>query len=229
MWSVLALGTAETLLNRMINLDAITRLKLNELQNQCLRVVIDAPALSIDVFFDLDKVRLEPTALGQATRPSLFEQRPFDRQYIITDANTTLHVPDLITLIKLLTAKEDELGNIPLQGDYHLLFALKDILGQMELDLAAHLSPWIGATLAHEIGKLQQLPKQLLKTAKSAEFMLMDSLKEDAGVFAARWQMDEIQQQTRQLNQDIDRLEARIQQYVSQIEQQFPSSQQDQD
>lgn len=216
MWSILALGMIETLTNRIIDLDAITRIKLNDLEGQCLRVVIDSPTLTVDAYFDHDKIRLEPTALGQATQPSIFEQRPFDPQDRIKDATATLHVPDVVALFKLLLSKEEALGNIPLTGDYHLLFNLKAIMAQVELDLAAHLSPLIGPSLAHELGKLQQLPAQLFKTARSTEFMVSDALKEDSRVLAPRWEMSDLQQGTRQLNQDIDRLEARLQHLLQQ-------------
>ena len=222
MWSILALGAAEAVINRIIDLDAISRLKLNELQGQMLRVVMDAPRLSVDVYFDEHKLRLEATALGQATQPSIFEQRPYDKQACVQDATATLHVSDMVALLKLLSSRDDELGNIPLQGDYHLLFSLKGIMAQAELDLASQLSPWIGATLAHEIAKVQQLPKQLFKTAKNAKFMLTDSLKEDSGLFAARWQMDDLQQQTRQLQQDIERTEAKTRQLLQQFTAQHP-------
>lgn len=211
MWSILALGAAEAVINRVINLDAITRLKLNELQGQCLRVVIDSPNLTVDTYFDQDKVRFEPTALGQAERTSIFEQRPFDPSYSTQTVTATLHVQDFVALFKLLLSQEDEIGNIPLQGDYHLLFSLKAIMAQVELDLAAQLSPWIGPALAHEIGKLQQLPKRLFDSAKSAEFMVSDALKEDADLFAARWEMSDLQQGTRKLSQEIDRIEAKLQ------------------
>lgn len=44
-----------------------------------LRVVIGSPRLSVDVFFDDGKVRLEPTAAGHAESTSIFEQRPFEQ------------------------------------------------------------------------------------------------------------------------------------------------------
>lgn len=212
MWSILALGSAEVLLNRIIDLDAITRLKLNELTGQMLRVVIDAPNMTVDVYFDQDKVRLESAALGQAQAPSVFEQRPFDVQSTVQKATATLHVKDLVTLFKLLITPQDQLGTVPLQGDYHLLFALKQIMAQTELDLASSLSPWVGASFAHEIGKLQNIPKHAVRGFSSAEFMLSDTIKEDLNIFASRWQMDELQQQTRQFQQDLDRTEAKLQQ-----------------
>ena len=192
MWSILALGAVERLINQFINLDAITRIQFDELQGKLLRVVIDSPQLSIDVFFDTHKVRLEPTVTGKSDTPSIFEQRP------------------VVELAKLFVA--EDIGNIPLQGDYHLLQDIQRIIQQTEPDLASHLSPWIGPALAHEIGKIQLAPKYLKRSLQSHLFFAEDFLKEDTGLFAPRWQMDDLQLDTRSLNQNIDRLEAKIQQ-----------------
>ena len=209
MWSILALGAAERLVNRVIDLDAITRIQFNQLQGQLLRVVIASPQLSVDVFFDENILRLEPTATGHSETPSLFEQRPFDPQHSPSTANATLQVANVVELLKLLLDKE--VGTIPVQGDFRLLQSLQDILQRIEPDLAAHLSPWIGPTLAHELGKIQQLPNLAKRSLQSKLFFAEDTLKEDSGLFAPRWQMDELQQGTRALQQNIDRLEAKVQ------------------
>lgn len=215
MWSILALGAAERLIHQCINLDAISRIQLNALQGKILRVVIDSPQLSIDVFFDADKVRLEPTVTGQSIKPSIFEQRPFDEIKSITEATATLHVENVVALLKLLLA--DDVGNIPLQGDYHLLQNIQRIIQQAEPDLAAKLSDWIGPNLASQVGKIQAVPKHLFRSLDSQLFVVEDFLKEDSGLFAPRWQMDDLNQDTRQLTQNIDRLEAKIQQLQSQF------------
>ncbi|MHA3116288.1 hypothetical protein E0H86_02290 [Acinetobacter sp. ANC 4635] len=209
MWSILALGAAERLVNHVIDLDAITRIQLNQLQGQLLRVVIASPQLSVDVFFDENILRLEPTATGHSETPSLFEQRPFDPQHSPNTANATLQVANVVELLKLLLDKE--VGTIPVQGDFRLLQTLQDILQRLEPDLAAHLSPWVGPTLAHELGKIQHLPQLAKRSLQSKLFFAADTLKEDSGLFAPRWQMDELQQGTRALQQNIDRLEAKIQ------------------
>ena len=212
MWSILALGAVERIIHHVIDLDAITRIQLNQLQGQLLRVVIDSPQLSVDVFFDENKVRLEPTVTGHSQKSSIFEQRPFDPQYKITNATATLQVENVVELIKLLLSDMDQIGNIPLQGDYHLLQDIQRIMQQAEPDLAAHLSPWIGPQLAHELGKIQLAPKQLKRSLQSHLFFIEDTLKEDSGLFAPRWQMDDLHRETRQLNQELDRLEAKLQQ-----------------
>ncbi|MCL6247372.1 hypothetical protein M5F00_05795 [Acinetobacter sp. ANC 4945] len=216
MWSILALGAVERLIHHVIDLDAITRIQLNELQGKMLRVVIDSPQLSVDVFFDDHKVRLEPTPTGHTETASIFEQRPFEQQSNITEATATLHVKTVVELLKLLLA--EDVGNIPLQGDYHLLQDIQRIMQQAEPDLASHLSPWIGPSLAHEIGKLQLAPKHLKRTLQSHLFFAEDALKEDSGLLAPRWQMDDLNQDTRILSQNLDRAEAKIQQLHSQID-----------
>jgi len=224
MWSILALGAVERLINQFINLDAITRIQLNRLKGKLLRVVIDTPQLSVDVFFDENKIRLEPTVLEKSETPSIFEQRPFDQNVMISEATATLHVKNVIEVAKLFVA--DDIGNIPLQGDYHLLQDIQRIFQQAEPDLASHLSPWIGPVLAHEIGKIQLAPKHLKHSLQSHLFFVEDFIKEDSGLFAPRWQMDDLQQDTRQLNQNIDRLEAKIQQLQQQLNPTTPSQDQ---
>ena len=217
MWSILALGAVERGIHHFINLDAITRIQLNQLQGQLLRVVIDSPQLSVDVFFDDNKVRLEPTVTGHSSAPSIFETRPFDEQVRISEATATLHVKNVVELLKLLVGDADQIGNIPLTGDYHLLQDIQRIMQQAEPDLAAHLSPWIGPTLAHELAKISLVPKQMKRSLQSHLFFAEDAIKENSGLFAPRWQMDDLNQSTRQLNQEIDRLEARLQQLNSQF------------
>ncbi|OYW72550.1 MAG: hypothetical protein B7Z24_00810 [Pseudomonadales bacterium 32-42-5] len=216
MWSILALGAVERLIHHVINLDAITRIQLNELQGKMLRVVIASPQLSVDVFFDQAKVRLEPTVTGHSETASIFEQRPFDQTQSHTAATATLTVANVVELLKLLLA--DDVGNIPLQGDYHLLQDIQRIMQQAEPDLAAHLSPWIGPSLAHELAKIQLAPKHIKQALQSHFFFAEDALKEDSGLFAPRWQMDDLHQDTRIFNQNLDRAEAKIQQLQAQID-----------
>lgn len=216
MWSILALGAVERLIHHVINLDAITRIQLNELQGKMLRVVIASPQLSVDVFFDQAKVRLEPTVTGHSETASIFEQRPFDQTQSHTPATATLTVANVVELLKLLLA--DDVGNIPLQGDYHLLQDIQRIMQHAEPDLAAYLSTWIGPSLAHELAKIQLAPKHIKQALQSHFFFAEDALKEDSGLFAPRWQMDDLHQDTRIFNQNLDRAEAKIQQLQAQID-----------
>jgi ubiquinone biosynthesis protein UbiJ len=132
------------------------------------------------MFFDDNKVRLEPTVTGHSSAPSIFETRPFDEQVRISEATATLHVKNVVELLKLLVGDADQIGNIPLTGDYHLLQDIQRIMQQAEPDLAAHLSPWIGPTLAHELAKISLVPKQIKRSLQSHFFLQKMPLKKTA-------------------------------------------------
>ncbi len=68
--------------------------------------------------------------------------------------------------------------------------------------------------LAKPMKEAEEDLKKAEEDLKKAE----DALKEDSGLFAPRWQMDDLQQDTRILNQNIDRVEAKIQQLRKQLE-----------
>lgn len=216
MWSILALGAVERLIHHVINLDAITTRNILPCSSLSWMRVIASPQLSVDVFFDQAKVRLEPTVTGHSETASIFEQRPFDQTQSHTPATATLTVANVVELLKLLLA--DDIGNIPLQGDYHLLQDIQRIMQHAEPDLAAYLSPWIGPSLAHELAKIQLAPKHIKQALQSHFFFAEDALKEDSGLFAPRWQMDDLHQDTRIFNQNLDRAEAKIQQLQAQID-----------
>ncbi len=86
-----------------------------------LRVVIDSPQLSVDVFFD-DKQSSSGTNGNRSQRNSLLflnNVHLMQVRNMSAEATATLHVRNVVELLKLLLS--DEVGNIPLQGDYHLL------------------------------------------------------------------------------------------------------------
>lgn len=72
--------------------------------------------------------------------------------------------------------------------------------------------------MAHEIGKIQLAPKHLKRSSHSHLFFAEDALKEDSGLFTPRWQMDDLQQDTRIFQQNLDRAEAKIQQLQAQLD-----------
>ena len=220
MLAVLALGATQRVINQWIDLDVAMRAQLNQLQGKLLRVVIDAPQLSIDVLFDDGTVRLSPTPTGMPDQASsLFEQRPYDAKHSVYAAHTTLHVAHLVQLTNLLVNATAQ-GNIPLQGDMGLLQQLQQILAQAEPDLASKLSPWLGAIPAAQVGNIIQHGTQQISRLGQALFAhASDLLLEDSQLFAARWAMDKLQQGTRQLNQDIERAQARMQQLQQKMQQ----------
>lgn len=224
MIATLALAAFERLLNDWIDLDAATRLGFDQLagnadksvdnpSTKLLRVIIDAPSLSVDVLFDHGCVRLSPTALGQPETPtfSVFEQRPYDKKLAPVQATTILHVPHLIALTKLIGAKAGSTGNLPIQGDMSLLQALQKIMAQAEPDIAGKLAPLIGDMPAQHIGAfLRQGQDTLKQTRKTFVANIEEWVKEDSALFAPRWQAEQFSENMLDVQSDIERLQARV-------------------
>jgi ubiquinone biosynthesis protein UbiJ len=213
MLATLALSAFESVLNEWIDLDAATRQGFDQLAGQLLRVQMDAPHLSIDTLFDQGRIRLSPTPVGMDDSPasSLFEQRACDLKLAPTDATTTLHVPHLVALARLLGATPGTTGNLPVQGDMALLQRIQQVMAQAEPDISGKLSPWIGDTLAGQLSALLSQGKQTLQRTSSSLFAhAEDTLKEDSGLLAPRWQAERFIDGVRDLRNDVERLQARL-------------------
>ena len=102
------------------------------------------------------KCALEPTVTGHSETASIFEQRPFDQTQSHTPATATLTVANVVELLKLLLA--DDVGNILPKVIITFCKIFNGLCNKAEPDLAAHLSPWIGPSLAHELAKIQLAP-----------------------------------------------------------------------
>lgn len=191
----------QKLVNQLVDCDQITRQQLNQLQGQSLRIEIASPAVHLNVYFDEHKIRL-------------------DRHYSPKPADAILKLDTAIQGLQLLKMTDDEFQNIPIEGNYQLLFQLQHILKHSHFDLASTLSPYIGDHLATPLRTLQSLPKYGKQSLENAEFLLLDSLRHDSQLFASQWQMDELQQSLLQLNQRIDRLNAKLDLALQDIERQ---------
>ena len=121
---------------------------------------------------------------GHSQTPSIFEHDGSSLQDTMSKIKLQmpqppLHVANVVELVKLLLSDMDQIGNIPLQGDYHLLQDIQRIMQQAEPDLAAHLLR--GLVLSwHELGKIQLAPKQLKRSLQSHLFFVEDALKKIA-------------------------------------------------
>jgi ubiquinone biosynthesis protein UbiJ len=213
MLATLALSAFESVLNEWIDLDAATRQGFDQLAGKLLRVQMDAPHLSIDTMFDQGRIRLTPTPVGMDDYPasSMFEQRPYDAKQTATPATATLSVPHMVALARLLGATPGTTGNLPVQGDMALLQSIQQVMAQAEPDIAGKLSPWIGDTLAGQLGALLSQGKHALQRTSASLFShAEDTLKEDSGLLAPRWQAERFIDGVRDLRNDVERLQARL-------------------
>jgi ubiquinone biosynthesis protein UbiJ len=218
MLATLALSAFESVLNEWVDLDAATRQGFDQLDGKLLRVQLDAPHLSVDALFDQGRIRLSPTPVGMNDNPaySMFEQRACDLALAPTRATASLHLPHLVALARLLGATPGSTGNLPIEGDMALLQHIQQVMAHAEPDIAGKLSPWIGDTLAGQIGQLLSQGKTAVQRTSSALFAHgEDTLKEDSALFAPRWQADRFVDGVRDLRNDIERLQARLRGFAS--------------
>lgn len=201
MFKDFSLLVVQKLINQLIDCDQITRQQLNQLQGQLLRIEIASPALHFNLYFDEHKIRL-------------------DRHPSLQPADATLKLDTAVHGLQLLKMGDDDFQNIPIEGNYQLLFQLQHILKHSHFDLASTLSPYLGHHLATPLRTLQSLPKYGKQTLSNAEFLILDSLRHDSHLFASQWQMDDLQHSLLQLNQRIDRLNVKLDLALQDIERQ---------
>lgn len=216
MLTVLALAAAERAFNGWLDTDPVARQQLNALSGKTLRIVFDSPQMTLDMLFDRDQVSLTPAATGQAQRPSLFEQRPYDRHHVLQPADTTLHLSDAAALVRLL---RQPAGNIPLEGDYKVLQVFQNAVLQAEPDwllpiqqaLGAQPAALLGETVGRGLRFLRQGGQRLTRQAQ-------DWLQQDSALLAPRWQMEQITAQTAELHLQTERLQARLAQLENRLQ-----------
>lgn len=217
MFAIITLSLLERAINGALKTDVISQQNIARLLNdKCLRVVLDSPQLSVDVFFDAPsstntKIRISPTLFkpSQINRHSLFKQPPYASHLVLTPADCTLHTSNAVTLINLLTQKN--IGNVPISGDMKVLQHLSTILANMQIDLIKKLQPIIGKGLTSQLSqRLHTFQTQLKTSTQQLGFYGQEWLKEDNPLLAKRWQMQQHKADVRDLRVQIERLNARL-------------------
>lgn len=198
MFFTLTLSLFEKALNTALGTDVTTQHMLAQKLNQkTVRVQLNSPAVCVDMLIDQHKIRLSVPPQESANNPYLA-------------ADCTLHCDNLVALLSLIST-ENVGGNVPVTGDSKVLMQLKDIIEQTQINMGLLVQPFLGASVA---GQIQQafsgLGGQAKKSTQQAQFYGEEWLKEDNDLLAKRWQMQQFQEQVRDLRTETDRLAARI-------------------
>lgn len=198
MFFTLTLSLFEKALNAALGTDVTTQHMLAQKLNQkTVRVQLNSPAVCVDMLIDQQKIRLSVPPQESASNPHLA-------------ADCTLHCDNLVALLSLIST-ENVGGNVPVTGDSKVLIQLKDIIEQTQINMGLLVQPFLGASVA---GQIQQafsgLSSQAKKSTQQAQFYGEEWLKEDNDLLAKRWQMQQFQEQVRDLRTETDRLAARI-------------------
>ncbi|MDO4894467.1 SCP2 domain-containing protein [Moraxella sp.] len=206
---VLALAAAERLINTAIRSDAITADGMGRLTGKTLRVVINSPALSVDVLFCDDGVRFEPVV------QSVFEPK---NGAITHQPDCTLTVENPVHLLEII---KNPTGNLPIRGDHHLLMQLKTLMENFEPDFWEKIEQLLGRQATSHLYLLGQEFSPIAKP-------IIDGIKEIGSDFLGLYskpanQLDaEIlakKQQLLALQSDIEREQARLTALKNQLDQ----------
>lgn len=223
MLSFLTLGLLEKSINVALSSDALTEQQLmHRLDGKCLRVVSQSPQMSVDMRIDAGKIRLEPTAMGMAAEqtPSVFEQRPYDKQHCVQSADCTLSVTHMIDILRFM--QPDFAGSVPVSGDMSVLQQLKHILSHTQLNIATLLQPVVGVSVASQIQRiLSHGMQQVQRQASQGVFYGQEWIKEDSAILATRWQMDAFKQSVRAVRTDTERMQHRLDALLAEVAQSY--------
>lgn len=189
-----ALAGLEVLLNKALEMDLSSQLKLQKLNGHVFHFHCNAPELSFYLLPGSDKIRI----CG----------------FFDAAADTTLKgsAADFMKLAKADNSANALInGNLELQGDSHALIALQTIARELELDWEAPIARLFGDIAGHQIGKnIRQGVKFGKNLMQSARRQVGDFLVEESELLAPRWQLEKFYSEVDQLNLSTERLEARL-------------------
>lgn len=137
------------------------------------------------------------------------------------EADTTLRGSPL-ALLRLNRGKPGEglfSGEVSIQGDVELGTRVQRILGGLDIDWEEHLSRITGDVVAHQVGNLV---RGLMRWGEQAAGNLgrdfADYVQEERRDVPPRWELDEFLAGVDTLRSDVDRLEARINRLLRQLD-----------
>lgn len=214
MLGVLSLAMCEKLLNSAIATDNFTQDGLSALSGKTLRIVMHAPAISVDVLFGDGRVRFEPVP------QAIFEPQGG----ISTTPDCTLSVNNPAHLFSLI---QNPVGNLPIRGDHQVLLQAKALFEGFEPDIWYQLEQVIGTDATSH---LYLLGKELSPVLSPIAQMLKESATQlltphspsvhaiDDELLAL--QIQDKKQELLRLQADIERSQARLAQLQSALDDQ---------
>lgn len=204
MLTVLALASAEALINRAIAADLFTQEALATLEGKTLRIIIDTPSLAVDVLLGA-RIRFEPVV-----------QHIFEPQGgIIATPDCTITVSTIGELASLIA---QPMGNLPISGDHRVLMQLQTILQNFSPDIGGEVSAMIGTDGASFINMLSTEFSGVLKPigtlAKDAarELLSMVNAKPDAAISALDGEIRQKKDTLLRLQSELERTQAQLNQ-----------------
>lgn len=191
---------AQTVINRVLSLDPVSMRRVSALEGKVIKVAIEAPDTDVFLMFLHDEVELS---------------RFYDVEPDTTVSGSSFA---MMSLLRDSDALFD--GTVTVSGDVGLAGELKQLMDELDVDWEEQLSGIVGDGPAHQIfrmaGGLMQLFEQGSDRLRE---QTGGFLRERADVAVSRAEATEFCNAIDTLRSDVDRLEAKFEQYESSIRQ----------
>lgn len=199
------LASAETLVNGLLAHDPASPSRLSQLAGQRISLRLERPTLAALVHFDTHGITL------------LAQHDPDE-----ADSDVVVEL-DAETLGALLGGERVEAlmfaGRLSVRGRTHVLERASQLLSDLEIDWEAELAHWLGDMPAHSLSQgLRRLNRFGLRTRGELRRDVHEYLTEEARLLPSRTQWDIAREHLTQLSLTTDRLEARLDRLVREIE-----------
>lgn len=203
--STAALAAAEKIINAALAYDPATRIALAKLEPQLLAIVITQPPLRVYLAPRADGVHL----LGQCEHST----------------TTELH-GSLIALASLLKSDRVNLkdSGVHVTGNSHFLAQLQTILKNIDIDWEEILSKIVGDIAGHQGANFIRSQLQwATDRVDTIQRLGTEFLTEEINALPSRAELNFFYQQVDDIQLDVDRIDARIEQLTRQSHQHIPS------
>lgn len=214
------LTVVQGLVNQALKLDPLAQQRLQALAGKSLRLQCTQPEIDIVIAITAESIGIYPSQDYIQTRstPSATERE----QKLASKMSCHLS-GDFNAFSKLLMAEDKAAAlintDLRLQGDSALLIELEQILGHIELDWEFHLAKIIGDMPAHFIGQKSRQGWQFLRNNQPVfKRHLQEFILEEARLTPNKIEMDDFIESVQNIDQRVERLQARIQRITRQLQ-----------
>ncbi|HZJ93162.1 MAG TPA: SCP2 sterol-binding domain-containing protein [Thiopseudomonas sp.] len=189
-----ALASAETALNRVLELDSTAQARLAPLAGQVIAISCTRPALTVYMIPMADGIQLSQQWEAPADCTLTAPAKLLLKLVTSTDKSSVLHHPE-----------------VSLDGNSSLLMTLSEIMQSLELDWEYEVSRWLGPVATSLLGgHLRSRSHWATKSAHSLYLNMADYLAEESRTLVGQREAQTRFNEIDQLKLNLDRLDARI-------------------
>ena len=197
-----AIAAMEVAVNRALALDGAGRARLGELAGDVFHLNCTQPEIDVYLIPDAGGIRLAGMHDGPVTTAIHGSARDFAELATAEDAAASLIN-----------------GNIELTGDSGPLLALQRIIAGLNLDWEAPLVETLGDVVGHQLAEgFRGLFGWGRQASSSVTRQLEEFIHEEARLAPPRREVEDFYQDVAELNDRVDRLQARIRRLAARLE-----------